>query len=274
MQPKVLVLTGYGINCEEETAYVFNISGAISEIVHINDLIDGSKRLSDYQIMAIPGGFSYGDDTGSGNAYANKIKNNLTEELLTFAAQDKLIIGICNGCQILANTGLAPAVDEKYGERQIALMHNKTARYECRWIYMKNTSKKCIWTKDIDVLHAPVAHGEGNFYAEKDILEKLKSNDQIAFKYVKEDGAPANGEFPINPNGAILDIAAVCDPSGKILAIMPHPERFNCFTNEEGWELKKELLIREQRLKEAEYPSFPKEGAGLKVFKNAVEYFI
>ncbi len=266
MNPKTLVLTGYGINCEEETAYCFEKSGAEADIVHINDLIDGSKKLSDYQIIAIPGGFSYGDDTGAGIGYANKVKNNLTEELLEFAKQDKLIIGICNGCQILANTGLAPAVDEKYGERQVAFMHNGTARYECRWIHLKTASKKCVWTKGIDTLHVPVAHGEGNFYTEDENLSKLKKNDQVAFKYIHEDGSPANGEFPINPNGSLEDIAAVCDPSGRILAIMPHPERFHEFTNEEGWELKKEKLIRESK-------PLPKLGEGLKLFKNAVEYF-
>ena len=209
MKPKAIILTGYGINCEEETSYVFEKSGAEGEIVHINDLISGDKKLSDYQIMAIPGGFSYGDDTGSGNAFANKIKNNLSEELLTFAKQDKLIIGICNGFQILANTGLVPAVDEKYGERQVALMHNSTARYKCRWVHLKNTSEKCIWTKGVDVLHVPIAHGEGNFYADNSTLEKLKTNNQTAFKYVHEDGSPANGEFPVNPNGALEDIAAI-----------------------------------------------------------------
>jgi phosphoribosylformylglycinamidine synthase len=266
MKPKIIVLAGYGLNCEEETAYVFEKSGGEAKIMHINDLIENRKKLDEFEIMAIPGGFSYGDDTGSGNAYANKIKNNLEENLINFAKKDKLIIGICNGFQILANTGLTPAVDEKYGERQVALMHNKTARYECRWIYLKNTSNKCIWTKGIDVLHAPIAHGEGNFYTKPEILEKLESNDQIVFKYVDENGSPANGEFPINPNGAMKDIAAVCDPSGRILGMMPHPERFNCFTNEEGWELKKEKLIRENK-------EIPKEGAGLKIFENAIDYF-
>ncbi len=266
MKPKAIILTGYGINCEEETAWCFEKTGGEAEIVHINDLIENPNKLENYQILAIPGGFSYGDDTGSGNAYANKIKNNFTEQILSFAKQDKLIIGICNGFQILANTGLVPAVDEKYGERQVALMRNKTARYECRWIHLHAESKKCVWTRDIDLIHLPIAHGEGNFYAEPEILEKLKANNQIAFKYVHEDGSPANQKFPINPNGALEDIAAVCDPSGRILGMMPHPERFLSFTNEEGWELKKERLIREGS-------PLPKDGEGLKIFKNAVQYF-
>ena len=266
MSAKALIITGYGINCEEETALCFKKAGANAEIVHINDIIDGNKKLNDYQIMAFPGGFSYGDDTGSGNALANKIKNNLNDDILNFAQEDKLIIGICNGFQILANLGLIPATDLKFGERQAALMHNRTARFECHWIHLKNNSNKCIWTKDIEQIHLPIAHGEGNFYTNDETLEKMKADDQIVFRYIKPDGSAANQELPHNPNGAMEDIAGVCDPSGRILGMMPHPERFNSFTNENGWELKKEKLIREGK-------DLPTDGAGLKLFKNAVNYF-
>ncbi|MFA6917488.1 MAG: phosphoribosylformylglycinamidine synthase I [Candidatus Gracilibacteria bacterium] len=266
MKPKALIITGYGINCEEETAKVFEMEGAVPEIVHVNDLIDGTKRLDDYQIMAFPGGFSYGDDTGSGNAMANKIKNNLQDKFLNFARQDKLIIGICNGFQILANLGIVPALNDDYGKRTVALMHNTQARYECRWVHIKNTSKKCIWTREIDVIHVPIAHGEGNFYTDAETLNQIKKGDQITWKYVHEDGSPAAQEFPFNPNGAMEDTAGICDPSGRILGMMPHPERFICFTNEDGWTLEKEKLIREGK-------PLPKKGKGLKLFKNAVEYF-
>lgn len=266
MKPKSLIITGYGINCEEETAKVFELAGAISEIVHVNDLIDGTKKLDNYQIMVFPGGFSYGDDTGSGNAMANKIKNNFQDKFLDFARQDKLIAGLCNGFQIIANLGIVPALDNDYGKRSVALMHNTQARYECRWIYLKNASKKCIWTRGIDILHIPVAHGEGNFYTDTETLKQIKKGDQVVWKYVKEDGSPAKQEFPFNPNGAMEDIAGICDPSGRILGMMPHPERFNCFVNEDGWTMEKEKLIRVGK-------KLPKEGEGLKLFKNAVEYF-
>lgn len=265
-KPKVLILTGYGINCEEETAKCFELSGGGVEIVHVNDLIDGMKKLSDYQILAFPGGFSYGDDTGSGNALANKIRNNLEDEVLNFARQDKLIIGICNGFQVLVNLGLVPALNNNYGERSVALMHNKQARFECRWINIKNNSDKCIWTKGVEILHVPIAHGEGNFYAEDSVLEKLQANDQIVFRYTKPDGSSASGEFPYNPNGSMEDIAGICDESGRILGMMPHPERFNSFVNEYGWEKKKEELIRAGR-------EILREGEGLKIFKNAIQYF-
>lgn len=266
MKPKVLIITGYGINSEEETAKCFDWSGGETEIAHINDIIAGEKNLSDYQILTFPGGFSYGDDTGSGNGIANKILNNISDDILKFAQTDKLIIGICNGFQILTNLGLLPATDEKYGEKQAALMHNKSARLECRWVHVKNHSSKCIWTKGIEVMHLPLAHGEGNFYTTPENLQKMKDNDQIVFKFSKEDGTNANGEYPFNPNGAMEDITGICDPSGRIFGLMPHPERFNSFENEEGWELKKEILIRANK-------EIPTKGAGLKIFENAIQYF-
>ncbi len=266
MSVKVLVITGYGINCEEETAKGFELCGATADIVHINDIIAGNKKLGDYQILTFPGGFSYGDDTGSGNALANKIRNNLQDDLLKFVQEDKLVLGICNGMQIMTNLGLVPATGLKYGERQAAMMHNSTARLQCRWIHLKNFSQKCIWTRDIDMIHLPMSHGEGNFYCSPEIHQNMKENDQIALRYVKENGDPANLEFPINPNGAMDDIAGICDPTGKIFALMPHPDRFLCFENEEGWELKKEQLIRQGS-------KIPKEGAGLKMFANGVKYF-
>jgi len=264
--PKILILTGYGINCEEETAYVFNKAGGSSEIVHVNDLIDGHKKTGDYQILAIPGGFAYGDDTGAGNALSNRIRNNINEDILKFAQEDKLVVGICNGFQMLSNLGLVPATKGQYGKREIALMWNKTARYECRWVYTKTISKKCIWTKGIESLYLPIAHGEGNLYTTPEILAELKANDQIVLKYTKQDGSPANNELPWNPNGAIDDIAGVTDPSGRILGLMPHAERFHSFTCNPNWPRLKEELTRNNK-------ALPEEGDGMKMFKNAVEYF-
>ncbi|MBI5412641.1 phosphoribosylformylglycinamidine synthase I [Candidatus Peregrinibacteria bacterium] len=266
MQPKVLVLTGYGINCEEETAFAFERAGAKSEIIHVNDLIDGVRKMATYQILAIPGGFSYGDDTGSGNAMANRIKNNVEDQVLRFVQMNKLVIGICNGFQVLTNLGLVPALDGKVGERQAALDRNDSARYTDRWVWLRRASNKCVWTRGIELLHTPIAHGEGKFTVSDENLKKLQANDQIAWQYVHEDGSPAAGEWPFNPNGARADIAGVCDPTGRVLGMMPHPERFMHVTNEDGWTLKKELARRAKK-------SLPSEGEGMKVFRNAVEYF-
>lgn len=265
-KPKVLILTGYGINCEEETAYAFKTQGAEADIVHVNDLIDGLKKLDDYQIFAIPGGFAYGDDTGAGKAMANKIFNNLQEEILKFVRRDTLFIGICNGFQVLTALGLAPAFGGEYGERQAALMANECARYTCRWVHLKNTSEKCVWTKGIERLYVPIAHGEGNFYIAEEGLQALKDNDQIAFIYTQEDGSPANGEYPHNPNGALADIAGICDSSGRVLGLMPHPERAQFFHNRPDFALQKERLLREGK-------PIPTENEGELIFRNAVEYF-
>ena len=265
MKPSALILTGYGINCDEETAFAFEKAGAESKIVHVNDLIACSSILKDFQIMAFPGGFSYGDDTGSGNALANKIKNNLWGELMEFVDSEKLVIGICNGFQVIANLGLLPGIDGKYGNRAVALDRNNSARYECRWVSLKNFSNKCVFTKGIDEIRMPVAHGEGKFTANAEVLKKLNDNNQIVFRYTKP-GAIANGEFPFNPNGAMEDIAGICNETGRIFGLMPHPERNIFFTQQDDWTLQNELLKREDKKR-------PEESAGMKIFRNAVEFF-
>ena len=169
-KPNVLILSGYGINCEEEMAYAFEKFGASAEIVHVNDLIEGLKQFSDYQILGIPGGFSYGDDTGAGKAMANRIVNNLREQILKFVQEDKLAIGICNGFQVVTALGLAPALDGKYGQRQAGLMANENNRYTCRWVNLKTESEKCVWTKGVENLFVPIAHGEGIFYMPEAML--------------------------------------------------------------------------------------------------------
>lgn len=264
--PKALILSGYGVNCEEETAFAFRKFGAEAEIVHVNDLIDGLKKFDDYQILSIPGGFAYGDDLGAGKALANRIFNNLREPLLKFVQRDTLTLCICNGFQVATALGLTPALDEKYGERQVALMANTSARYICRWVHLKVTSEKCVFTRGMKSLFIPIAHGEGNFYTSSENLKKLQDNDQIAFTYVKPDGSPANGESPHNPNGSLNDIAGVCDPSGRILGLMPHPERHLFFCNRPDFTAQKEKLMRASK-------PVPDDGEGLILFKNAVEYF-
>jgi phosphoribosylformylglycinamidine synthase subunit PurQ / glutaminase len=265
VKPKVLVFSGYGLNCEEETKVAFDISGAVAEIVHINDLIDGVKKLDDYQILAFPGGFSYGDDTGSGNAYANRLRNHLYEEILKFIKKDKLVVGLCNGFQIMVNFGLLPATNGKFGERQVALLHNDNARYINRWVDLKVEGMKTPWLKDIDSFPTPMAHGEGKFYAEKDVLEKLKKNGQIVLKYFRGEICEYQNLDP-NPNGSLEDIAGVVDESGKIFGMMPHPERGMLFTQLPNWTLLKEQLKRGGK-------ELPKLAPGIRIYQNGVSYF-
>ncbi len=262
---KAIVLTGYGINCEEETAFSFKKAGAEAEIVHVNDLIASPKRLSEAQILAFPGGFSYGDDTGSGNALVNKIRANLWNELADFVKAENLILGICNGFQVIANLGILPGIKDRQPQRKVALSHNNSARYECRWVSLKSFSEKCVFTKGIDFIKMPVAHGEGKFAASEDTLKQLNDNGQIVFRYAKGQDV-AKGGFPFNPNGSAEDIAAICDKTGRIFGMMPHPERNIFFTQQPDWTLQKERLLRAGK-------KLPEESDGIRIFKNAVDYF-
>lgn len=264
VKPKVLVLSGYGLNCEEETKYAFELAGAKAKIVHINDLIDQKTKIGEFQILAIPGGFSYGDDTGSGNAFSHKIKNHLWEEFKGFVGKGNLVIGICNGFQILVNLGLLPALEYKYGDCQVALIFNDSARYTVRWVDLKILGDT-PWFKNIETISLPIAHGEGKLVAPSTVLSELRKQNLIVAKYIKGDICQYQDLEP-NPNGSLKDIAAITDPSGRILGMMPHPERAIFFTQLPRWPLLKEKYKREGK----KLPDF---GPGLKIFQNAVNYF-
>ncbi len=266
MAPKVLVITGFGINGELEMAQSFRQNGAEADLVHLEDLINGSRKLDDYQMMAFPGGFAYADDLGAGIALANRIKNNLGDELWKFVERDTLILGICNGFQMMVNLGILPGFRGEMGERKLALRHNQTNRYQCRWVDLKVASKKCIWTKGLEGMHASVGHGEGNFYTDKSTLKRLQVNDQIVVQYVDAAGKPANGVYPINPNGAMEDIAGICDESGRIFGLMPHPDRLLTSYHDDLWTLHKEHVKRMGH----EFVEMP---SAQLIYKNAVEYF-
>ena len=259
---KALILSGYGINCEEETFNAFNIAGIEATIVHINDLIENPKKLKSFQVLALPGGFSYGDHTGSGNAMAHKIKNNLFENIVDFIERDKLVIGICNGCQILINLGIAPA-SEGY-KRELALVENDIPTYQCRWVNIKVIRQKSPWLKKIKELYLPVAHQEGKFIASKKTLDKLNKKKLIICKYINNNGLLAKKKFPFNPNGSMEDIAAITNTKGNVLAIMPHPERAFYFLQRPDWIDQKE---RNFMNKSKQY------GDGYKIFRNAYYYF-
>jgi phosphoribosylformylglycinamidine synthase subunit PurQ / glutaminase len=263
-QPKVLVLTGYGINCDEETKFAFEKSKAKAEIVHVNDLIDGHKKLSNYQILAFPGGFSYGDDTGSGNALANRIKNHLWDEILKFITEDHLVIGICNGFQVMVNLGILPALNQRYGDRQVALVHNDSAQYLDRWVDLQFEGSS-PWVQGIERLALPIAHGEGKFYTSENLLKKLNDKHLIAARYVKQEMCKYQG-LDGNPNGSLEDVASITDESGRLIGMMPHPERAVSFTNLPNWTYLKEQYKRDRK-------KIPCAGDGLKIFQNGVRYF-
>lgn len=269
MTVKALVLSGYGLNCDVETAHAFTMAGAEAQRVHINALINKEVRLADFQIMAFIGGFSWGDDHGAGVVQAVRIKTRLGNDLLEFVNSGKLVIGICNGFQTLVNTGLLPGIDGDYTGRKVALLHNDCGNFRNHWVHLKANSKSpCVFTKGLDKLMLPIRHGEGKFYAEKPILEKLLHNQQIALTYTKQDYNLANGEFPVNPNGSLMDIAGICDQTGHVFGLMPHPEAYLFATNHPLWTKGYESAKRENNS-----DFFKKETAGSKIFGNAVNFF-
>jgi phosphoribosylformylglycinamidine synthase I len=265
---KALVLTGYGLNCDHETAYAFELAGAKPVLCHINDLISGAMSLDGVHIMAFIGGFSWGDDHGAGVVQAVRMRTQMGDKLLRFIDQGKLIIGICNGFQCLVNLGLLPALDDDYTRRSVALTYNDCGNFQDRWVNLSiNPASPCIWTRHLTTLELPVRHGEGKFFADDETMSRLAANQQVALQYACPDGSPAKGEFPFNPNGSIMDIAGICDPSGRIFGLMPHPEGYNHWTNHPNW-----MLLKEQ-IKRRKQPPVESITPGIALFKNAVDYF-
>ena len=257
MAVRALILTGFGINCDAETKVAFDRAGAAADRVHLNDLIDAPGRVRDYQILAIPGGFSFGDDVASGKILANRLRYKLGDALRRFVDDGKLAIGICNGFQVMVKMGLLPANEELF-RQDVTLTHNASGRFEDRWVYLRaNPNSPCVWTRGLDVFELPVRHGEGRFLArDAATLRAIHERGLIALKYCGADGAPADGAYPANPNASVDDIAGICDASGRIFGLMPHPEAFT------------ERMHHPRATRER----LPDEGVGLRLFRNAVEY--
>jgi phosphoribosylformylglycinamidine synthase len=253
MPLKALVLYGYGINCENESKYAIEKSGGQADIVHLNRLLEEPKMLENFNMLMIPGGFSFGDDLGSGKVFGNKMKFRLREPLEQFIKDGKLVLGVCNGFQILVKMGLLPVPDF---QQRVSLTTNDSGHYEDRWVILKvNQKSPCIFTRGMDYLLVPVRHGEGKFIPkDSETLNELKEKNQIAVQYVDEKGNLAG--FPYNPNGSVENVAGICDTSGRIYGMMPHPEAFNIPENCPYW-----------------VKGNVKEPMGLRVFRNAVEYF-
>ena len=216
IKPEVCVLKTDGINCDMEMAYAFETANASAEIVHVNQLRDKTRGLSEFQALAIPGGFSYGDDVASGKILANELTSLLYDQLSEFADKGKPILGVCNGFQVLVRTGLLPVRNVK--EQSVTLSQNESGRFECRWVDINLGKSACKFIdSDNSETEIPmqIAHGEGRFFAKSDALGSLQDNKQVVFRY-------ADGN---NPNGSVDDIAGICDKTGLILGMMPHPER-------------------------------------------------
>lgn len=263
MLPRTLILRAAGTNCDRETAHAFELAGSDPRRVHINRLLERPALLEEYQILAIPGGFSYGDDIAAGRILANQITHHLADVLKRFVEAGKPIIGICNGFQVLVKTELLPgAIGEGQTGRQTAtLTNNDCGRFINRWVNLCSKSDLCIWTRHAgssEPLPLPIAHGEGKFIpANESVRRQLWENDQVALIYCREDGSPARGEFPDNPNGSVDDIAGICDRTGLVFGLMPHPERFVSPWQHPAW-----TSLRQSG----------GEGRGLRLFRNAVAH--
>ena len=262
-----LIITGFGINCEEEIAAAYKLAGAETEIVHLNEIFLCKKSIHDFDILNFPGGFSFGDDLGSGKVLANKMKFKklqsgklFSDDLKDFIAAGKYIFGICNGFQFLVKMGLLPDVANNF-DQEVTLTKNNSAKYEDRWVWCKvNANSTSPFLKGIDKFQVPVRHGEGKLIIKNEELKNLIVNQNLnCLSYCDENGNETI-EYPQNPNGSDLNCAALTNESGQILGMMPHPEAFLSLYNHPNWgQLKRQN------------PQISEDGAGLKIFKNIVE---
>ncbi|MCK4913857.1 MAG: phosphoribosylformylglycinamidine synthase I [Planctomycetes bacterium] len=256
---KVLILRAAGINCDLETQHAFELAGAKAERIHINKIIENKQLLEQFQILAFPGGFSYGDDVAAGKILANQIVHHLYEPLQKFIESGKLVLGICNGFQVLVKAGLLPGTtsnEQQATSNEITITNNDSGKFEDRWVYLAPQTDKCVFIEPGKQIYLPIAHGEGKVVTKDDAtLEKLKTENHIAFKYVDENSNEC--DYPANPNGSVESIAGLTDSTGRVLGLMPHPERFVRLTQHPRW----------SRCK-----SKDKTADGMGIFHNAVRF--
>lgn len=254
--PNVLILRAPGTNCDQESGFAFDMAGGKSSFAHINQLVETPSMINDYQILCLPGGFSYGDDIAAGRILASKMQSRLSDVLAEFHAAGKLILGICNGFQILIKSGfLLPPDDQGL---PATLTWNDSGRFVDCWVNLKTDNDKCVFLKDVDQMYLPIAHAEGKFVPRNDaVLEQLSSNHQLALKYCLPDGHNGDVAYPHNPNGSTAHVAGICDETGRIFGLMPHPERHIDPMHHPRW-------TRE---------GLAEKGDGFAVFQNAINYF-
>jgi phosphoribosylformylglycinamidine synthase len=252
--PKAIVVRAPGANCDAEAQFSLEQAGATAERVHINRLRQQPNLLRHAQILVIPGGFTYGDDVAAGKILANQFAHFLGDELRRFRDAEKLILGICNGFQVLLKAGLILPPDDEGPLATLAF--NASGKFEDRWIYVQASPGKCPFLTGCDRFYLPVAHGEGNFICrEAWMLRGLEQAGQVVLRYTDAEGRP--GPYPVNPNGSQGNVAGLCDASGRVLGLMPHPERHVLPTQHPHWTRR----------------GLAAEGEGLRLFRNAVHFF-
>ena len=254
-KPRVMVLRAPGTNCNQETAFAFAQAGGIADVWHVNRLLEKPQLAQDHQILCVPGGFSYGDDVAAGRILGNLFQHHLRDAMTEFKAAGKLILGICNGFQVLIKSGVLLADDEQGAPATLCL--NDSGRYEDRWVHLAAEGDKCVFLRGVDKLELPVAHAEGKFVTRNEAaLNRLAGAGQLVLRYVSPTGE-ANVPFPANPNGSQANVAGICDETGRVFGLMPHPER---------------------NIDPTHHPQWTRRGAaapgdGLRLFQNAIDYF-
>lgn len=252
---KAIVLRAAGINCDMETEYALKAAGANAERVHINRMIEDKGLLDGVQIIVFPGGFSYGDDVAAGKILANQVIHHLSEAIRKFVDDGKLVLGICNGFQVLVKAGILPGNNLNKQRQSVTITYNDSGKFEDRWVYLAPQTERCIFIEAGRQIYLPIAHGEGKVVTyDEEVLQQLKSEGHVAFKYVDENGE--EGDYPINPNGSVDSIAGLTDSTGRVLGLMPHPERHVRHTQHPHW-----LRLGGK-----------KDGDGMGIFANAVRF--
>lgn len=254
-QVKAIVLRAAGINCDMETENALVLAGAAADRVHINRIIENKTLFDEYQILVFPGGFSYGDDVAAGRILANQAIHHLCDAIKKFIDDGKLVLGICNGFQVLVKMGLLPGDDSSRAVQSVTITNNDSGKFEDRWVYLSPQTDRCVFIEQGKQIYLPIAHGEGKVVAKtNEEIQKLQSEGYIAFKYVDKDGN--EGGYPVNPNGSTASIAGLTDTTGRVMGLMPHPERFIRITQHPHW----------TRL------NHNGDGDGMSIFNNAVKY--
>ena len=261
-KPPILIITGYGLNCEAESAHAWTLAGAAPVRLHLNDLIAAPRKLADFAGLMFIGGFSYGDHMGSGHVFAHRLRHRLQEPLARFVADGKLILGVCNGFQIMTKLGLVPGLDGDYFSQTVALTHNDCGAFQNFWVdLMFEPGSPCVFTRNLRRMPMPIRHGEGKLYVgDAALLEKLEQLKCVPCRYAHPATGAPTMDFPHNPNGSVNSIAGLCDPTGRIFGLMPHPEAYLFPENHPRWDINKLAA------------PLPEQGLGLALFTNAVSY--
>jgi phosphoribosylformylglycinamidine synthase len=262
-RPRVCIITGFGINADEELAYAFTRAGGEAVPTHVRDLIEAPRLLSSFRILAFPGGFSFGDHLGSGKVFSTLFGRTLGGELAEFIAAGGLVLGICNGFQVLVKMGVLPNLEGR-GAQEVSLIHNDSGKYEDRWVRVSfEKDSRCAWTKGLPDMDLPVRHGEGKFVVKtSDALRALAAHGLIALRYVSRDPGGNEVIYPDDPNGSDGHVAGICDTTGRVFGLMPHPEAFLHAENHPQWTFLRETQGRHARGRA--------HGEGLHILANGV----